>query len=308
MALVEVRRLTGADLPALGVEVDRARAAGEFRASSDADSEFFAKSVAVDPALVTAAFDGDNLVGFVSPEFKLAVVRPDRRRQGIGRALVEGGLEAERARDRADLILGALPGDGAARAFLVATGFSFHSNLWDLGLPRDAAVDEPRWPSGVIARPFDRTRDVKPWIDLFNTAFADHATPLQIDASMVIAGLDDPALDDADTEVLEDAANGELVAFCATAPIRGAAGVGHHAEIWTIGVRPDRQGEGLGRQLLRWGVGYLRGIGVPDVSLSVNARNERALALYENEGFVRSRTRERWARPVAAAESNRTAG
>ena len=307
MALVEVRRLTGADLPALGVEVDRARAAGEFRASSDADAEFFAKSVAVDPALVTAAFDGGDLVGFVSPEFKLAVVRPDRRRQGIGRALVEGGLEAERARDRDDLILGALPGDGAARAFLVATGFSFHSNLWDLDLPRDAAVDEPRWPPGVIARPFDRTRDVEPWIALFNTAFADHATPLQLDASFVTAGLDDPALDDADTEVLEDAANGELVGFCATAPIRGAAGVAHHAEIWTVGVRPDRQGEGLGRQLLRWGVGYLRRIGVPDVSLSVNARNERALALYENEGFVRSRTRERWARPVAA-ESTGTSG
>jgi len=307
VALVEVRRLTGADLPALGVEVDRARAAGEFRASSDADAEFFAKSVAVDPALVTAAFDGGDLVGFVSPEFKLAVVRPDRRRQGIGRALVEGGLEAERARDRDDLILGALPGDGAARAFLVATGFSFHSNLWDLDLPRDAAVDEPRWPPGVIARPFDRTRDVEPWIALFNTAFADHATPLQLDASFVTAGLDDPALDDADTEVLEDAANGELVGFCATAPIRGAAGVAHHAEIWTVGVRPDRQGEGLGRQLLRWGVGYLRRIGVPDVSLSVNARNERALALYENEGFVRSRTRERWARPVAA-ESTGTSG
>jgi mycothiol synthase len=168
-------------------------------------------------------------------------------------------------------------------------------------------VDEPRWPPGVIARPFDRTRDVEPWIALFNTAFADHATPLQLDASFVTAGLDDPALDDADTEVLEDAANGELVGFCATAPIRGAAGVAHHAEIWTVGVRPDRQGEGLGRQLLRWGVGYLRRIGVPDVSLSVNARNERALALYENEGFVRSRTRERWARPVAG-ESTGTTG
>jgi ribosomal protein S18 acetylase RimI-like enzyme len=52
----------------------------------------------------------------------------------------------------------------------------------------------------------------------------------------------------------------------------------------------------LGRQLLRWGVRYLRSIGAPAVSLSVNARNERALGLYESEGFVRSATRERWAR------------
>jgi mycothiol synthase len=300
VAAVEVRRLTGADLPALAVEADRARAAGEFRASSDADAEFFLKSIALDPALVTGAFDGSDLVGFVSPEFKLAVVRPDRRRQGIGRALVEGGIEAERARDRPDLILGALPGDVAAKAFLAAAGLAFHSMLWDLDLPPDAAVDEPRWPSGLAARPFDRTRDVEPWIALFNTAFADHATPLQIDASFITAGLDDPALDDADTEVLEDAAARELVGFCATAPIRRDGGVVDHAEIWTIGVRPDRQGEGLGRQLLRWGVRYLRAIGVPHVSLSVNGRNERALALYESEGFVRSRTRERWARPVPA--------
>jgi mycothiol synthase len=105
---------------------------------------------------------------------------------------------------------------------------------------------------------------------------------------------------DEDTGVVEDVATGELVAFCATTPIRTDGIVAGDGEIWTIGVRPDRQGAGLGRQLLRWGARRLRSIGVSTVSLSVNGRNERALGLYESDGFVRSRTRERWARPVDA--------
>jgi len=295
---VEVRRLTADGIPALAREVDRARAAGEFRASSDPAAEFFVKSAAVDPGLVAGAFEGDELVGFVSAEFKVIVVRPDRRRRGIGRALVKIALDSERARGRPQAILGVLPGDASTTAFLRATGFAFHSTLWDLDLPRDSAVAEPVWPDGHAARPFDRRRDVGPWVRLFNAAFADHATPLQLDESFIVAGLDDPAIEDADTGLLEETVSGDLVGFSATAPVRHGGVVAERGEIWTIGVRPDRQGAGLGRQLLRWGVRRLRAIGVRDVTLAVNGRNERALGLYETEGFVRSRTRERWARPV----------
>jgi mycothiol synthase len=293
-----VRRLTAADRPALGREVERARGAGEFRASSDADAEYFLKSFELDPGIAAGAFDGAELVGFASAEYKVVSVRPDRRRQGIGRALVAAEIDGERGRGRHELLLGALPDDDAAKAFLAATGFAFHSTLWELHLPRDTAAAEPVWPAGHALRPLDRMRDLEPWIALFNAAFADHATPLQLDATSITAGFDDPAFDDADTGLVEETATGELVGFCATAPIRRDGVVVEPGEIWTIGVRPDRQGSGLGRQLLRWGVRRLREIGVADVSLAVNGRNERALGLYESEGFVRSRTRERWSRPV----------
>jgi mycothiol synthase len=113
--------------------------------------------------------------------------------------------------------------------------------------------------------------------------------------------MSDPSVEDADTLVVEDQATGELVGFCATAPVRTDGAIGEKGEIWTIGVRPDRQGRGLGRGLLRAGVARLRSLGVRDVDLSVNARNEHALRLYEDEGFVRTRTRERWTRPVQPA-------
>jgi mycothiol synthase len=294
---IAARQLTALDLPALANEVERARDAGEFRASGDADAHFFLKASELDPTLVGGAFDGDELVGFISPEFKVVVVRPDHRRQGIGRALVELAVHMERDRGRPEVILGRLPHDDDGRDFLLMAGFAPHSVLWDLELPGATTVEEPVWPVGHRARTFESPADIAPWVALFNAAFADHATPLQLDESFIAAGIDDPAIDDADTLLLADE-GGELVGFCATAPERHEGVVGPRGEIWTVGVRPDRQGQGLGRQLLRWGVRRLRDLDVGRIHLSVNGRNERALRLYEDEGFVRIRTRERWSRPV----------
>ena len=96
-----------------------------------------------------------------------------------------------------------------------------------------------------------------------------------------------------------EAADGVLLGFCSTDPARrpdGASAV--RGEIWTIGVRTGEQGQGLGRQLLHWGVRHLRDQGVETVTLAVNGTNARALHLYESEGFVRTTTRDRWARPI----------
>jgi mycothiol synthase len=298
---VALRRFSTDDLDALRPAVERGRAAGEFRGSSDPEGAFFLKSFEFfpHPVELAVAAKGD-VVGFISPEFKVVVVGPDHRRQGIGRRLVEAGIELERERGRPNLILGVLPDDTAGQSFLRAVDLSFHSTLWDLALPADATVAGPTWPAGIEARLFDRNRDARPFVALFNAAFASHATPLQMDESIVDQP-PEPGFEDADTVVAIDPQVGELVGFCATSPERADGVVGPHAEIWTIGVRPDRQGQGLGRQLLRWGVQRLRAIGVTDVTLSVNGRNEHALALYESEGFVRVSTRERWARPVGGA-------
>ncbi len=295
-----VRVLEPGDRVELGREVERARAAGEFRASSDAAGSFFLRSFDLDHRLVGGAFDGDRLVGFVSSEFKIVVVSPERRRAGIGTALVQLAAAMERDRGRPDVILGRNPDDPVGRSFLEATGFMPHSILWDLELPPATAVPPPVWPSGVRARAFETPTDVAPWVALFNAAFADHATPLQLDASFITADLADPNLEDGDTLLVEDEATRTLIAFAATAPERHDGTVAPVGEIWTIGVLPEQQGRGLGRQLLRWSVERLRAIGVREVALSVNGRNERALRLYETEGFVRTRTRERWSRPVAS--------
>ena len=303
MSAAEIRELVAGDADGVAGAVRAGREHGEFRGSSDAEGTFIGRAFEVEPSLFGGAFVDGRLIGLVSPEIKFTLVAPPFRRRGIGRRLVDLAEAMERRRGRPNVLMGRLPDDAAAGAFLEATGFAFHSTLWDLALDPDVEVADPAWPDGIEARDFDRRRDAAPWAALFNAAFADHATPIQIDPSFVTAGMDDPAIDDTDTLVLEDRASGELVGFCATAPVRTDGVVGEKGEIWTIGVMPDRQGRGLGRQLLRWGVARLRSLGVREIDLSVNARNEGALHLYEDEGFVRTQTRERWTRPVRPADA-----
>lgn len=233
------------------------------------------------------------------PELKVTVVRPEHRRAGVGRRLIELALEIQAARQRSDLFMGTIQDEPAGVAFVRATGFTFHSTVWDLELAAERAVPEPSWPDGLIVRSFDRTRDVSALPIVVNAAFADHPTPIVMEPAMFEAGLDDPNVLDDDAILLEERATGEIVGFC-MADVRRADGVvtSPHGEIAIVGVRPDRQGRGLGRQLLRAGARYLRGVGAPNVGLGVNGRNECALALYESEGFVPVRTRDRWSRPV----------
>lgn len=301
MSPVRVRRLRSDDEPALTALVDRAREAGDLLASSAPHGEWILKFALEEPDQVAVAVAGDEggIAGVVLPEVKALVVEPALRRQGIGRALVEAGAEIERERGRPELLLGVLPGDERGLAFLRATGFAHHSTLWDLDLAPEVDVAAPWWPEGLTARLMAPERDIGPLADLFNAAFADHATPLQVDASSLGAWIAEGAFPAGDLLVVEDG-GGAMVGFCSPDPKRRpGGGVEPRGEIWTIGVRPDMQGRGLGRQLLRWGVGHLRGLGVETVTLSVNGRNPRALGLYEAEGFVRTSTRERWARRVA---------
>lgn len=280
--------------------VEAAAEAGDLAGGSEPLVEPFLRFLSWASNPVAVAWEDGQPVGLVSPEFKVLIVAPSKRRRGHGGRLVDAALAIERERQRATLLLGPPPGSEGALAFLRATGFGYHSTVWALTLPPDRLVAPPLWPGDLVARRFDRTRDVATWVALFRQSFAEHPTPMQLDEAIVVQSNEDPAMDDADVLLLEDPAEGgALVGFCSTDPRRVDGHVGRTGEIWTIGVRPDRQRRGLGRQLLRWGVHRLRALGATDITLSVNARNEHALRLYEEEGFARSGARERWARPVA---------
>jgi mycothiol synthase len=294
------RGLAPDDAGAFTASAERAIAAAELLGSSSPHGELLVPFSLSEPQLVGVAVLDGALAGWVHPEIKALVVEPAQRRRGVGRALVELGLQMEVDRGRPNLLLGTLPGDEPAHSFLAATGFDLHSLLWDLELPPGSPAVTPAWPDGVTTRPIRFADDQLAFIRLFNAAFADHATPLQLDEGR--AGEPPQALPWLEADLLLAEQGGELVGFCATEPRRlPDGGVEPHAEIWTIGVRPDRQGAGLGRQLLRWGVAHLRGLGIETVTLAVNGRNPRALGLYESEGFARTSTRERWARPVPTA-------
>lgn len=73
-----------------------------------------------------------------------------------------------------------------------------------------------------------------------------------------------------------------VVGFAAVAP---APGDGTVAEIYYLGVRPDRWGHGVGRQLLQALPARLTAAGFAHAQLAVYTDNARAVALYEGLGW-----------------------
>lgn len=67
-----------------------------------------------------------------------------------------------------------------------------------------------------------------------------------------------------------------------------------HVAVIALGIRPDHQGQGLGRALLEGLVDWCEGAGVERVELTVLADNGRAQALYESSGFQREAVRGRF--------------
>ena len=187
--------------------------------------------------------------------------------------------------------------------FLEATGFAYHSTVWDLDLPprtSGAGADMARRSHRAPVRPRRVTSSP-------GSACSTPHSPITRRRSSSIPQFiarraRRPGPGRRRYRSRRGGRDRELVGFCATdatAPRRECSGTTR--ELWSIGVRPDRQGQGTGAAALRAGVERVRSLGIPNVSLSVNGRNESALGLYESEGFVRIRTRDRWSRPVEPA-------
>jgi ribosomal-protein-alanine N-acetyltransferase len=77
----------------------------------------------------------------------------------------------------------------------------------------------------------------------------------------------------------------------------GLAGGADLAEVQTIGVRPDRQGRGIGRALLD---DLIAAAGDRRILLDVRTDNVPALSLYSSVGFTRIGLRRRYYQPSGA--------
>ena len=77
----------------------------------------------------------------------------------------------------------------------------------------------------------------------------------------------------------------------------GLAVVAGQADVQTLAVAADRQGQGLGRLLLDDLVAEARRRGAGQVLLEVRAENERAQALYRGAGFERIGVRRGYYQP-----------
>ena len=207
------------------------------------------------------------------------VVRPDSRRQGLGRALA-GELAAAAGGHVLRLWAhGDLP---AAAALARTAGFERFRALWQMRRSLLEPPDQPVLPPGRTLRTFVPGQDEDEWLSLNGRAFAKH--PEQ--GGWTRHDLDlrerEPWFDPAGFFIAE--ADGLMTGFHWTKVQDPGLG-----EVYVVGVDPVEQGSGLGRALTLAGLHHLRDRGVAQAMLYVDEDNVPAIRMYEAIGFARAR-------------------
>lgn len=275
-----------------------ARAAGELRNFSDAEFDrLFARFEDL-PGESTLALAGDRIAGLSAENGLVLYVHPDWRRRGIGTRLVEISLgnepEMELVPEREE------PG---SFAFLRAIGFSFDHRMQQMRRPGELPALEITVPDGFALRSYEH-RDFERYFPLWNRAFLDHPTPLQTSKERMNAAHNREGFDPASITLIHHAGDrDDLVGFITTRPVFEENGetVG---PIGSIGTDRSVRGLGLGRVLLRAGINLLKDRGAGSINLEVVTINERALSLYESEGFLPKQSWEFWKAPRTTSKGS----
>ena len=254
------------------------------------------------------ARDGDErLVGYAhldvtdlveGPSAELAV-RPDDRRSGVGRALVDELITlGHGSTSSGPLRLWAHGEDTGAQALATSMGFERSRVLWQMRRSLLASLPPVELPPGITLRTFLPGIDDDAWLTLNATAFAD--LPDQGRWTRAdLARRTSEAWFDPTGFLIAQASDSTLVGFHWT-KVHGAH---HHhgpdedhdhdhahepiGEVYVIGIDPAQRGTGLGRALLLAGLHHLRSRGLTQAMLYVDADNGPAIRLYEGLGFTR---------------------
>lgn len=209
------------------------------------------------------------------------VVRPDRRGEGLGLALVReliGQAAGHRVRLWAH-------GDLPAAARLAETaGLERIRALWQMRRSLRDRLDEPRWPAGIALRTFVPGEDEDEWLSLNSRAFASHPEQGAWTKRDIAVREREPWFDPAGFFIAER--NGAMAGFHWT-KVHAQERLG---EVYVLGVDPAEQGTGLGRALTLAGLRHLRQRGLPEAMLYVDEDNAPAIRLYTALGFARTRT------------------
>jgi mycothiol synthase len=272
------------------------------------------------PAVHLLALDGGAIAGYahvdttdeVMGASAELVVHPLHRRAGIGRALAQEAITVAEEHDPAGRLRLWSHGDHpSATALGIGLGFERYRVLWQMRRSLYGPVPDVEIPDGVRLRSFVPGQDDGAWLELNNRAFAEHPDQGRWTMRDLESRMAEPWFDPAGFLLAERVSDGRLLGFHWTKVHGNHAGSGtEHAhspigEVYVLGVDPDAQGSGLAVPLTVAGLRHLRGLGLDQVMLYVDASNTRAVRLYERLGFLRWITDVAFRRVGAAPRTRR---
>jgi len=203
-------------------------------------------------------------------------------RPGDIRSLLTAAVDAVAAEGGGEVHWWVQGADDVDRDVAAAAGLSPGRRLLQLRrpLPTGLAVE-------VETRAFRPGHDEAAWVDVNNRAFAGHREQggWTVDT---LRRRESESWFDADGFRLHER-DGRLAAFCWTKLHEADRADPPLGEIYVIGVDPDFQGLGLGRQLTLAGLDSISARGVATGMLYVDAANTKAVGMYEGLGFTHHR-------------------
>jgi mycothiol synthase len=232
------------------------------------------------------------------------LIDPDRRRQGLGLALVRALIAEADGHPVRLWAHGDLP---AAAGLARSAGFERFRALWQMRRSLRDPLAEPAFPAGSTLRTFVPGRDEKDWLDLNARAFAKHPEQGAWTRDDLELRERETWFDPAGFFIAER--HGVMAGFHWT-KVHGPGGPGGPGrpgapeaigEVYVVGVDPGERGTGLGRALTLAGLHYLRDRGLSQAMLYVDEDNVPAIRMYQALGFSRWRTDAMYRRPVRLA-------
>jgi len=282
--LVTTATLDARYLPDVMALVETCAAHDGFDAGAD-EGFVRARSYPVPPEIARQTADliwmvGDRVVGysgtygFGRDEIEVvAVVHPEWRRRGIGLSLINEAIDVgQRAEvSRVLLVVPRFSVGGQALAERVGAKRSHSEAAMVL---RDVPPGGDDLGLGLVAK-IANISDVAVLGEIGSSAFGGNPEEASAISRSSIGAIG--------RTIFLIAKGGENVGMVSIAVDHGAASIAGFA------VRPEHQGQGIGRAVLKWLVRRLHGDGIAPITIEVDVTNDRAAGLYRDCGFREDR-------------------
>ena len=282
--LVTTATLDARYLPDVMALVETCAAHDGFDAGAD-EGFVRARSYPVPPEIVRQTADliwmvGDRVVGYAGTygfgrdEIEVvAVVHPEWRRGGIGRALIDEAISVGHRAEvsRVLLVVPRFSVGGHALAERVGAKRSHSEAAMVL---RDVPPGGDELGMGLVGK-IATISDVAVLGEIGSGAFGgspDEASAISRSSIGAIG-----------RTIFLIAKGADDVGMVSIAVDHGAASIAGFA------VRPEHQGKGIGRAVLKWLVRRLHGDGIAPITIEVDVTNDRAAGLYRDCGFREDR-------------------